>query len=657
MRQCFSCLKEYDEGYGICPHCGAVQMAAPLEPIHLVPGTILANRYVIGQAIGQGGFGIVYSAWDCKLSVIVAIKEFYVSHLVTRAEGVKELIISKKAWQEFEYRKERFLAEARTMARFGAHRSIPNVFEFFEENNTAYIVMELMRGMPLNEYLNRSGGKIAPEFAMMIANEVGNALKSMHKANIIHRDVAPDNIYICSGKEIRIKLMDLGAAKLADSSDDVIDIILKPGYSPTEQYDNSRNIGPWTDIYALGATLYVMLTGIKPSESTNRMIKDEVIAPHVIDPSIPENLSNAIMKAMAIEQHMRFKSVQDFLLAINGKKKITSLEKERRKRKLRRFGGVAAACAVLLAGGLIAYNLFNGSVAEAELESADIVVWFSVANGSVEADAMQAIKQDFEAKFEGVTVELVAIPEDEYADSLLQAAVTDTLPTLFESTGLSEDILSRAVDLDDVIRSDQFKNALFLDQYSKYYNTRKQVPLAIEVPTAYIITSGATSVSYDSEYFNTLADFNTTNIACDTRYTELLSANFDLNGLCDRKEFLNNTANTSAVLISSTMALNEVRTTLTNYEKAVVCCNADEVRCRFTYEWSIGSGNEAELEAAERLLCWMLGNVYQNYLMISECNDGQIPVNAISFETKLQSKYLSSIKNTYRNFVFEREAN
>lgn len=657
MRQCFSCKREYDEGCGICPHCGAVQIAAPFEPIHLAPGTILANRYIIGQAIGQGGFGIVYSAWDGKLGVIVAIKEFYVSHLVARAEGVKELIVSKKSLQEFEYRKERFLAEARNMAKFGAHRSIPNVFEFFEENNTAYIVMELMRGMPLNEYLNHSGGKIEPELAMMIANEVGNALKSMHKMNIIHRDVAPDNIYLCNGKEIRVKLMDLGAAKLAEGSDNVVDIILKPGYSPTEQYDNSCNIGPWTDIYALGATLYVMLTGIKPSESTNRMIKDDVVAPHVIDPSIPENLSNAIMKAMAIEQHMRFKNVQDFLLAINGKKKTTSLEKERRKRKLGRLGGVAAACAVLLAGGLLAYNLFSGSVAEAELESADITVWFSVANGSTEAEAMQAVKQDFESKFEGVTVELVAIPEDEYAERLYDAATSGKLPTLFESTGFSEESLSFAAELDDVIRSEQFKNAMFLNQYSDYYTTRKKVPLAIEVPTAYVITSGATSVSYDSEYFGSLSSFNTANIAYDTRYEKLISPNFALNGLCDRSEFLNNTANTSAVLISSTMILNEVRTTLTNYEKAVVSYSADEIFCRFTYEWSIGSGDKAELEAAKRLLSWMLGNVYQNYLMISECNDGQIPVNAISFETKLQSKYLASIKNTYKNFVFEREAN
>ena len=270
MKRCYECFKEFDDSFSVCPNCGRVYSNKPEEPIHLFPGTMLAGRYILGRAVGAGGFGIVYRAWDTKLETIVAVKEFFVSRLMTRAVGVKDVIVSNKSKVEYEYRKERFLAEARNMAKFGTHRSIPNVFEFFEENSTAYIVMELLEGSALGDYLKEHGNKIDVGFALLIANEVGKALKSLHKQKIIHRDVAPDNIYICTGKEIRIKLMDLGAAKLADSTDDVIDIILKPGYSPAEQYDNSKNIGPWTDIYALGATLYFMLTGVKPDESTNR---------------------------------------------------------------------------------------------------------------------------------------------------------------------------------------------------------------------------------------------------------------------------------------------------------------------------------------------------------------------------------------------------
>jgi len=655
MKRCFACFKEYDDAFQVCPHCGSIEIKKPKEPVHLVPGTILANRYVVGRAVGSGGFGIVYSAWDLKLETVVAVKEFFVSRLVTRAEGLKNLILTKKSQEEFEYRKERFLAEARNMAKFGSHRSIPNVFEFFEENNTAYIVMELLRGVALNDYLNQSGRKIDIGFALMITNEVGNALKSLHEQNIIHRDVAPDNVYICSGKEIKIKLMDLGAAKLADSTDEVIDIILKPGYSPTEQYDNSKNIGPWTDIYALGATLYVMLTGIKPDESTDRKIKDEVIPPHVLNPLVSENLSNAIMKAMAIEKHMRFRTVQEFLSAINGERKILPLAKEKKRRKLKRFMGIVAAFAILIFGLIFVYNTYVDRQEAQILDPADIVVWYSVNDGSSEKDAMQAIKADFEQKYQDVSVEFVAIPAAEYEARLREAAEQGELPTLFESSGLPKDILDRSMDLDDVLASDQFKNAMFLGQYHNYYDDKKQVPLAIEIPIAYVVTSGASHIDYSDKYFDDISDFNSNNIAYDDRCLELLKANFDINNLCRKEEFLNNSANTSPVLLSSTMMLNEIRTTLTNYEKTYVYFNDKKIHCRYTYEWSVGNGAKAEIEAAERLLSWMLGNVYQNYLMISECNDGQIPVNAICFESKIQSKYLSAISGIYQKFVFERE--
>lgn len=656
MKRCLACFKEYDSAFQVCPHCGSLEILSPKEPIHLVPGTILANRYVLGQAIGSGGFGIVYIAWDSKFDTIVAVKEFFVSRLVTRAEGLKNLIVTKKSQEEFEYRKERFLTEARNMAKFGAHRSIPNVFEFFEENNTAYIVMELLHGEALNNYLNHSGGKIDIDFALMITNEVGNALISLHEQKIIHRDVAPDNIYICSGKEIKIKLMDLGAAKLTDSSDEVIDIILKPGYSPAEQYGDSKNIGQWTDVYALGATLYVMITGIKPDESTNRKIKDEVIPPHELNPDISENLSNAIMKAMAVEKHLRFKTVAEFLNAINGNIKVLSLKNERKKRKKKKIISIVAALLVLaIITGIVA-GAFNTKKSKEELNPANITVWISVAEGSEEVSAFHAIKKDFEDKYNQVIVNIEAIPESQYSRRITEAASQNKLPTLFESSGLSDEILKNACNLDNVIDSEQFKDALFLEDYSKYYNNKKRVPLAIEVPVAYVITNGNTFVNYESRYFDNIANFgNDVKIATDNRHYGLLDSNFKVSHQYSKDLFLNNTSNECAILLSSTMMLNEFRTSLTNYEKTCVFYNNDKIRCNYVYEWSIGNGSKDEILASERLLSWMLGNVYQSYLMISECNDGQIPVNPICFASKIKSRYLAPIEDIYKNFTFKRE--
>ncbi len=656
MIRCLSCFGSYDPAFGVCPHCGSVTITGPREPIHLVPGTLLAGRYLLGEAVGSGGFGIVYKAWDTKLETVVAVKEFFMSRLMTRVPGTGNVIITKKSQVEYAYRKERFLAEARNMAKFGSHRSIPNVFEFFEHNGTAYIVMELLHGQALNQYLKQMGNILDVDFAVMIAGEVASALRSMHEKGIVHRDVAPDNIFIASGKELRVKLMDLGAAKLADSTDQNIDIVLKPGYSPTEQYDNSKNIGPWTDIYALGATLYRMLTGVKPDESTNRKISDEVVPPHHINPNIPENLSNAIMKAMAVDKHMRFKNVDEFLRAIRGNTTVRPLNVERRRKRVRRTLSVVAACLVVLGiFGVVAGSYLNRKSQE-DLKPATLSVWYGVSAGSTEEAAMEAVAEDFREKFPNVTLELKAIADEEYQDALLKAAAEGQLPDLFESTGAPEAVLSQTRDLDAVIDSQQWEDCLFLDQYSRYYGSKKQVPLAIEVPVAYVITKGAASVEYTDATFSSLSDFGQDIvIAADPSCSWLVEKNFGTGSYAAKETFLDNAANTSPVMVSTTMGLNEFRQTLTSYTKTCVAYDAPEIYCSFTYEWSIAATGKADIAAAERLLSWMLGNVYQSTLMISQCNDGQIPVNATSFHSKVENKYLSSLEQVYGQFVFEKE--
>lgn len=656
MKTCYYCFNNYEDEFTVCPHCGQIENTSPAAPIYLKPGMILSDRYIIGQSAGAGGFGIVYRAWDTKLETVVAVKEFFATKLVTRAGGLKDVIVSQKSKEEFEYRKQRFLAEAKTMAKFGMHRSIPNVYEYFEENGTAYIVMELLRGQSLSDYMNDCGGAIDTEFAVMITTEVAKALRSLHNEGIIHRDVAPDNIFICTGKDIRIKLMDLGAAKLPDVEEDVLDIILKPGYSPSEQYDNENKIGPYSDIYALGASLYVMLTGIKPDESTNRKIQDIVVEPHEINPDIPENLSNIVMKAMAVDSHMRFKNCDDLIKALNGDKKVVSIAKERKRRNARRWICATILVAVAVVSGIISYRTFSKKKAEEGLNPATFEVWFAYSEGSGEVEAMESIKSDFEAKFDGVKLELRPILEEEYVATIREASEKGNLPTLFESTDLSDDLIKDAKELKKVISSNQFKDALFLEDYSNYYSDNKRMPLAIEVPIAYVITNGNEDISYDKTYFKKLEDFNYNNIVLDSNYLELINKNYKSNGAnTERNQFLDNEENHSAVMISSSMAINEVRETLVNYQKIYVYPDGDSINCNYTYEWSIGTGSGDEVAAAERLLSWMLGNVYQNSLMVSRYNGGQIPVSSKCFETKIESQYYAPIKNIYKKFKFERD--
>ena len=407
------------------------------------------------------------------------------------------------------------------------------------------------------------------------------------------------------------------------------------------------------DIYALGATLYAMLTGVKPDESTNRKINDEVVPPNQLNSLISDNLSNTVMKAIAIDRHMRFKNVAEFLSAVNGERKVVTLAQERKLRGRKRFLGITAAVvAVSICAGVV-LNTYTKRKAAEDLKPATISVWYSVEDGSTEEDAMLLVQSDFEENFEDVTLELRAIPSNEYANVLYSAATSNSLPNLFESTDLSDGFLNNARSLSNVIASEQFAQSVFLQQYDNYYKDEKRMPLGIEVPMAYVITNGATCVDYTGQYFRDLSDFGEgVNISADSERSAMLKSNYGRSDFAPSDEFLNNQANTSPVLLSSTMLLNDVRTKLTNYEKSYAFYGADEIYCDFTYEWSIGQGSEEQVAASEKLLSWMLGNVYQSYLMISKCNDGQIPVNDMCFESKIQAKNLAPIADIYDSFIF-----
>ena len=223
--------------------------------------------------MGFGGFGITYRAWDRTLEKKVAIKEYYPNGIVNRVPAEKAVIIySGSRADEFQNGKVRFLAEARHMARFNTHPHIVNVHEFFEENNTAYIVMEFLEGISYKQYIEDCGGRVDCGTAVGVAVSVLGALRELHKEKIIHRDVSPDNIFLVldapGASQYRVKLIDFGAARFSSGDEEkTLSIILKPGYAPPEQYRNKSKQGPWTDIYAVGAVLYCAITGERPEES------------------------------------------------------------------------------------------------------------------------------------------------------------------------------------------------------------------------------------------------------------------------------------------------------------------------------------------------------------------------------------------------------
>lgn len=305
MKRCLGCMQTYDNELNICPHCGYVEGTEQEEAIHMVPGAVLNDRYIIGRVVGYGGFGVTYIAWDKILQHRVAIKEYLPSEFSTRIPGQLELtVFNGDKSQQFEDGLKKFIEEARRLAKFQNEAGIVKVFDCFENNKTAYIIMEYLEGITLSEYI-KENGRIPVDVAVQMLMPIMNSLKTVHKAGIIHRDIAPDNIMITVNGEI--KLIDFGAARYATTSHSrSLTVIIKPGYSPEEQYRSRGDQGPHTDVYAIGAVLYRMVTGMVPPDAMERRAFFENSNKDILEPlrkydkNLPQNRENAILNAMNI---------------------------------------------------------------------------------------------------------------------------------------------------------------------------------------------------------------------------------------------------------------------------------------------------------------------------------------------------------------------
>ena len=288
-------------------------------PLALKPGTVLAGQYIINSVLGQGGFGITYKATDHKTNQIVAIKEYFPDSLAYR-EGTTVISYPGERTDNYEYGKQNFLQEAETLAKFIGSPNIVRIYSYFEENCTAYFAMEYIYGLSFDVYLRQRGGKISVSEAETILIPVMDALALVHEKGIVHRDVTPDNIYICS--DSTVKLLDFGAARysLGDKSRS-LDVILKHGFAPKEQYTRRGKQGPYTDVYCLAATFYFAITGKRPPDSVDRLDEDELIPPSTLGIPITKYQESALLQAMAVQPYERFQTMTAFKNVLLNEKK------------------------------------------------------------------------------------------------------------------------------------------------------------------------------------------------------------------------------------------------------------------------------------------------------------------------------------------------
>ena len=307
---CMGCMRERENAEGPCPYCGYEEKQE--GPSHYLPCRSLLNgKYLVGKVIGEGGFGITYLGWDLNLDMKVAIKEYYPSGQVTRVSASSPVVASYTGEKAEYYNtgKNKFVQEAKTLARFFALPGIVGVKDFFQESNTSYIVMEYIEGVTLKEYLRQSGGKIPARKVLEWMKPLIHSLEEIHRAGLIHRDISPDNIMITD--DDKVKLLDFGAARdISPDGGKSLSVMLKPGYAPEEQYRTHGSQGPWTDVYALCATMYKCMTGVTPPEPLERMREDTLQRPALLGAVLTPAQEEVILQGLSVDGRDRFQSME-----------------------------------------------------------------------------------------------------------------------------------------------------------------------------------------------------------------------------------------------------------------------------------------------------------------------------------------------------------
>ncbi len=295
-------------------------------PVALPKDTVLAGQYVIDKVLGQGGFGITYKALDHKTKKYVAIKEYFPDTMVTR-ESTTVVPFTGERGEIYSYGKECFLQEAQTLVKFIGSENVVRILSYFEENGTAYFVMEYIEGKSFDEYIKEKGGRVSFDEAYAILGPVIDALAEVHSKGIIHRDVTPDNIYITN--DGKIKLIDFGAARysIGDRSQS-LDVVLKHGFAPKEQYTRRGKQGPYTDVYSLAASFYYAITGKRPPDSIDRLEEDELIPPSARGIKIGRIAEQAILHALNVQPKDRFQTMKEFKNAMTSSVEYDDMEQK-----------------------------------------------------------------------------------------------------------------------------------------------------------------------------------------------------------------------------------------------------------------------------------------------------------------------------------------
>lgn len=414
MKLCMGCMNQIEDHQETCPYCGFNESTLRQESYYLDPGTIIGGKYIVGKVLSYGGHTVSYLGMDAAMNRKIIVKEYLPSDFSTRSEGEKEVTIySGDGQTQFEKGLTNFLNEANRIQHLENLDGVARVYDCVAENDTGYVISEYVEGTTLKELLD-SGKKYSAKDAQMFIKQILRGLVEVHKMNIIHCDICPENIMITDSGEI--KLMNFGATRYVTTANSKsLSIILKRGYAPEEQYRSRGVRGPWTDVYALAAVMYRMITGMVPQESVERVLNDELKEPSKLGIEISENTENALMNALNVYQQERTQSAEAFLKEL-GSSNVQRIRTKKRDNKTGRIPlwakGVVAClvAAVAIGGSVLAMRIRSDSIKTENVSNA--IVMPDLSNMRIEKAQKELDNLKAEAEKQGIRIELEAVKKN-----------------------------------------------------------------------------------------------------------------------------------------------------------------------------------------------------------------------------------------------------
>lgn len=466
-RICMNCMQGILDENKVCNACKVREGEISSSNKYLPLRSILRGKYLIGKVIGEGGFAITYLAYDLDLEIRVAIKEFCPRDYAGRdaENGLTISPFDRESAEFFESEKDKFINEAKRLAKFRGEKGIVSVMDYFQENGTAYIVMEYIDGVTLKKYQKQSDKVIDIGTVLILMKPVMESLAKIHKAGMIHRDISPENIMISHDKQ-SVYLIDFGTAREADvEGERSLSVYKKSSYTPMEQQSSKGRQGAWTDVYALCATIYRCITNAYLPEAPQRMLGEELVKPSAMGITIDADLEAALLHGLALRPEDRIQSMEQLMQEFYERKPVLPVKEEettteaeektvrvtepdKEKKKTNIFVGVIVAVLVtILFGVFIAGS--TGEQKESEIALSGSIV-------ATQAPSPTATEKP--------TPEPTPTAPTEPVDKEVAAEQTSAEQTSNEAP--AEEPVNAAVHVDSVVNSGTIEI-----QYNIFYNT------------------------------------------------------------------------------------------------------------------------------------------------------------------------------------------